>query len=78
MTGFFITGTDTDVGKTVAAAYVCLQLKANYWKPVQSGLTEGMSDRDTVQQLTGFADDLGLGQPLNFHFASVGMAGPFF
>ena len=57
MTGFFITGTDTDVGKTVAAAYVCLQLKANYWKPVQSGLTEGMSDRDTVQQLTGFADD---------------------
>ena len=57
MTGFFITGTDTDVGKTVTAAYVCLQLKANYWKPVQSGLTEGMSDRDTVQQLTGFADD---------------------
>lgn len=34
---FFITGTGTDVGKTIAAAIVAEALEADYWKPVQAG-----------------------------------------
>ncbi|MBD3581775.1 dethiobiotin synthase [Flavobacterium selenitireducens] len=34
---FFITGSSTDVGKTVASAIVTQALEADYWKPVQAG-----------------------------------------
>ncbi len=37
MQGFFVTGTDTDVGKTVVAAWLVARLGACYWKPVQAG-----------------------------------------
>ncbi len=53
---YFITGTDTDVGKTVVSAWLVHQLRADYWKPVQSGTDEGW-DRHTVQQLTGIPND---------------------
>ncbi len=33
----FIAGSDTDVGKTVVSAALCLKLNWKYWKPVQSG-----------------------------------------
>jgi dethiobiotin synthase len=33
----FITGTGTDVGKTVVSATLCVGLNARYWKPVQCG-----------------------------------------
>lgn len=33
----FVTGTGTDVGKTVLAGALCLGLDAHYWKPVQAG-----------------------------------------
>jgi dethiobiotin synthetase len=36
-----VTGTDTDVGKTVFAAGLTAALGATYWKPVQAGLDEG-------------------------------------
>ena len=29
---------------------------AHYWKPIQSGIADTISDRDKVQQLTGFPD----------------------
>ena len=48
--GFFITGTDTGVGKTVVSALLCVGLDATYWKPVQTGTREG-TDTDTVMQL---------------------------
>lgn len=38
MAQFVITGTGTDVGKTVFAAGLCGLIGASYWKPVQSGL----------------------------------------
>jgi dethiobiotin synthetase len=41
MNTIFITGTGTDVGKTVAAAIVTEALEADYWKPVQAGFDEG-------------------------------------
>lgn len=37
----FVTGTDTDVGKTVISAILALAWDAHYWKPVQSGTSEG-------------------------------------
>lgn len=48
-----ISGTDTDVGKTVVAAglLACLT-DAIYWKPIQAG-TDGGTDRDRVATLSG-------------------------
>lgn len=48
---FFITGTDTDVGKTIVSAWLCLKLQAAYWKPIQSGAVMG-TDANTVATLT--------------------------
>ncbi|HET7085099.1 MAG TPA: dethiobiotin synthase [Rhizomicrobium sp.] len=45
---FVVTGTDTDVGKTVFAAGLAGMLGARYWKPVQSGIP---GDSETVTQL---------------------------
>jgi dethiobiotin synthase len=47
---FFITGTDTGVGKTVVSALLCAALDAIYWKPVQTGTSEG-TDTETVMRL---------------------------
>ena len=47
---FFITGTDTGVGKTVVSALLCVGLDAIYWKPVQTGTREG-TDTETVMRL---------------------------
>jgi len=47
-----ITGTDTDVGKTVVAAMLTLGLNGYYWKPIQSGTRDG-TDAKRVAELTG-------------------------
>lgn len=47
-----ITGTDTDIGKTIFAAALTGATKAKYWKPVQAGL-EGETDSQTVARLSG-------------------------
>jgi dethiobiotin synthetase len=47
---FFVTGTDTGVGKTVASALLCAALDAIYWKPIQTGSREG-TDTATVTHL---------------------------
>lgn len=51
-----ITGTDTDIGKTVFAAMLALALDAHYWKPIQSGIADSIDTR-TVQQLTGLPQE---------------------
>lgn len=50
-----VTGTDTDVGKTVFAAALTGALGARYWKPVQAGLDPG-SDAASVAALGVPAD----------------------
>lgn len=50
MTGVFVTGTDTGVGKTVVSAWAVRSWNADYWKPVQSGCDED-SDAGTVRIL---------------------------
>ena len=50
---FFVTGTDTDVGKTIVSSWLMLHLNAQYWKPVQSGI-EGAVDAKRVEEITQF------------------------
>ncbi len=50
--GYIVTGTDTDVGKTVFAAGLAGALGARYWKPVQAGLEHG-GDCAEVRRLAG-------------------------
>ena len=52
ITRIVITGTDTDVGKTVLSSMMVLALKGEYWKPIQSGL-HGETDTDVVCRITG-------------------------
>ncbi len=71
---FFLTGTDTDVGKTIACAWVMLHTPVRYWKPVQAGLDE--TDEATIRALTGAGDErivpttYSLPEPLSPHEAA--------
>ncbi|MDT9600818.1 dethiobiotin synthase [Sphingosinicella rhizophila] len=47
-----VSGTDTDVGKTIFAAALAGALGAHYWKPVQAGL-DAPTDSETVERLSG-------------------------
>ncbi len=46
---YFITGIDTDSGKTLACAILCEALRYDYWKPVQAGSPK---DSETIKSLT--------------------------
>ncbi|WP_375237806.1 dethiobiotin synthase [Aurantibacter sp.] len=50
MKTYFITGISTEVGKTVASAIAVEALKADYWKPIQSGELDNC-DTKKVKQL---------------------------
>ena len=50
MQRIFITGTGTQVGKTIISAIVTESLQADYWKPVQAGFEDG-TDLLTVKGL---------------------------
>ncbi len=52
---FFVTGTDTDIGKTLISAILLQGLKTCYYKPVQSGCEEE-TDTALVKRLTGLTD----------------------
>ena len=79
MKGFFVTGTDTGIGKTVvSAALMCAlgeQRKICYWKPIQTGIEED-NDTLTVKNLAKLSADeifdLGfrLEKPLSPHLSA--------
>lgn len=72
MIRLFVTGTDTNVGKTVISAWLAHHLKASYWKPVQSGTMEGF-DSETVRQYSEvqtFPETYSLKAPLSPHLAA--------
>jgi dethiobiotin synthetase len=52
MKRFVVTGTDTDIGKTVFAAALAGALQARYWKPVQAGL-DAETDSQVAARLAG-------------------------
>jgi dethiobiotin synthetase len=56
MNGYFVTGTDTNVGKTVLSALLVAALDAVYWKPVQTGASEG-TDRESVRAWSEATED---------------------
>lgn len=72
----FVTGTDTDAGKTVISALLTLALDAHYWKPIQSGVNTDSDTRD-VQSLTGLPQErflpeaYRLTEPLSPHEAAA-------
>lgn len=54
MSAVIVTGTDTEIGKTVFSAALTGALGASYWKPVQAGTDdEGHGDAETVARLSG-------------------------
>ena len=56
MSGYFVTGTDTNIGKTVLSALLVAALDGAYWKPVQTGAAEG-TDRDAVRAWAGVSEE---------------------
>jgi|SRR5579864_7185059 len=62
---YFVTGTDTGVGKTVLSALLCAALDASYWKPIQTG-TEIDSDSRTVKLLAELAEEKILAEAYQF------------
>ena len=68
---FFLTGTDTEVGKTVICAWLMVHYQYHYWKPIQSGMES--PDTKTIQKITEFDNSFffppayELQQPLSPH-----------
>ena len=47
----FITGTDTNVGKTLISSWIALHARFAYFKPIQTGLNQG-ADSQQVKELS--------------------------
>ena len=75
-TRIFVTGTSTDIGKTVVSGILVAGLRAHYWKPVQTGLNAG-TDTDWIRRHTAIPESrihretYSLQQPLSPHAAAV-------
>lgn len=71
----FVTGTDTDIGKTVVSATLCKGLGAGYWKPVQAG-RDPLTDTERVKRWTGhsashfYPETYSLEEPMSPHAAA--------
>lgn len=62
----FVTGTGTDVGKTLICSWLCLHSQYDYFKPIQTGSEQG-TDSDTLKKLTS----------VHVHPECFSMRGPF-
>ena len=72
MSRIVITGTDTDIGKTIFAAALAQALGASYWKPVQAGLADE-TDSQTVARLSGcvpLVEGYSLNMPASPHLSA--------
>lgn len=69
MRGVFITGTDTNVGKTLVAAWLT-SIGGYYWKPIQCGLdADGRGDTERVLAWSGRNQDAVLDPAMVFQAA---------
>ncbi len=73
--GFFISATDTNIGKTVVCAILGEKLGANYFKPIQCGLDDKrLTDCDKVKELSSsikiFKETYFLKEPVSPYVAS--------
>ncbi|KXV31358.1 dethiobiotin synthetase [Gluconobacter japonicus] len=55
--GVFVTGTDTEIGKTLVSAILTKAWNATYWKPLQTGLADEAGDTPTVRTLAELTAD---------------------
>lgn len=65
----FVTGTNTEIGKTLVCKWLCLHWQADYWKPIQSGL-DAQTDSEFVAEDTQIKihpETYRLKQPLSPH-----------
>lgn len=68
----FITGTDTDVGKTIISSWLCLHTGYSYFKPIQTGSILG-TDSHQVSNLTEanvYKENFVYEKPLSPHLAA--------
>lgn len=68
----FITGTDTDVGKTVISSWLCLHTGYSYFKPIQTGSILG-TDSYQISSLTNanvYKESFVYKEPLSHHLVS--------
>lgn len=73
MKGVFVTGTDTDVGKTLVSAWLALNWRAEYWKPIQTGAvdtTDPAAIARLAPQVMIHPSAVTLGAPLSPHEAA--------
>ncbi|HYR83451.1 MAG TPA: dethiobiotin synthase [Terriglobia bacterium] len=61
----FVTGTDTGVGKTLLSALLVAALNRKYWKPIQTGASEG-TDTQNVMKWAGVSADRTLPEAVVF------------
>lgn len=72
---YFITGIGTGIGKTITSAIITEKLKADYWKPIQSG-DLAQSDSMTIESLISnnqtviHPETYRLTQPLSPHLSA--------
>lgn len=72
---FFVTGIGTGIGKTLVSAILTEKLKADYWKPIQSGDLD-QSDSLTIEKLISnnetqiHKETYRLSQPLSPHLSA--------
>jgi malonyl-CoA O-methyltransferase len=55
--GFFVTATDTNIGKSYCSALLMQVLNAHYFKPIQAGDLDIGGDTALVQKLSKMPDD---------------------
>lgn len=71
--GLFVTGTDTEIGKTITSTILTLGLNGSYWKPIQSGLEEE-TDSEFISQFIDkdrvLPEAYSLNKPLSPHLSA--------
>lgn len=71
---YFVTGIDTEVGKTVVSAVLVQALTANYWKPIQSGDLEHSDSHKIIdlvsKKIMIYPESYRLTQPLSPHLSA--------
>lgn len=79
MTGTFVTGTDTGIGKTVVSSLLVAALRrfgpVGYWKPVQTGIEQDDDAREVRRLARCTAEEMGAGgirlaRPLSPHLSA--------
>jgi dethiobiotin synthase len=70
VTGFFVTGTDTGVGKTVVAAALAMRTGYGYWKPIQTGPESDTAEVRRLAACEVFDQGVRLTDPVSPHLAA--------